>query len=143
MLRSYDYAFVEAAFSSGPMACKTPGAVSAEHIAHFKQGLRQPNACTAALDYYRAFVDTATRFPSAAGVLLSRFATHNQPASDWGLTCMYQACGNALCYLAVQESRAVLAGTDVCHARAAAESNHAEENVIWCRGLLRRSCEPD
>ena len=38
MMRSYDYAFVEAAFSSGPMACKTPGAVSAEHIAPLQAG---------------------------------------------------------------------------------------------------------
>ena len=72
MMRSYDYAFVDAAFAKGPMACKTPGAVGPDHIAHFKQGLRQPYACTAALNYYRAFVDSTTRFPDATAALLSR-----------------------------------------------------------------------
>ena len=74
MMRSRDHAFVDAAFTAGPMACKTPGAVSPEHISHFKWGLRQPNACTAALDYYRAFVDSTSRFPALAGALLSRSA---------------------------------------------------------------------
>lgn len=90
MMRSYDYAFVEAAFSSGPMACKTPGAVSAEHIAQFKQGLRQPNACTAALDYYRAFVDSATRFPSPAGAMLTRSAKKFSQPANWGLMRLHQ-----------------------------------------------------
>ncbi len=72
-MQSGDCAFVDAAFTNGPMACKRPGAVGPEHIAHFKQGLRQPYGCGAALDYYRAAVDSATRFPSLAGTLLNRW----------------------------------------------------------------------
>lgn len=76
MMRSGDHGFVDAAFTSGAMACKRPGAVSPDHVAHFKHGLRQPYACSAAVNYYRAAVDSATRFPSLAGALLSRSDHH-------------------------------------------------------------------
>lgn len=66
MLTANDCEALDAGARTGPAAMKTDGAITAQEVARYKQAFQQPYAATAALNYYRAYIDVVTTRPSPA-----------------------------------------------------------------------------
>lgn len=66
MLTANDCEALDAGARTGSAAMKTDGAITAHEVERYKQAFQQPYAATAALNYYRAYVDVVTTRPSPA-----------------------------------------------------------------------------
>jgi pimeloyl-ACP methyl ester carboxylesterase len=66
LLRSRDFQMVEELMTQAPGGARTPGAISPEDVERYKAGLARPGALTAAVNYYRASIESLTSRPSKA-----------------------------------------------------------------------------
>lgn len=64
LLTSNDCEAIDAMFRQPPTGTRRPDAVSLEEVERYKQAFQRPGTATAALNYYRAFVDEVTLKPS-------------------------------------------------------------------------------
>jgi pimeloyl-ACP methyl ester carboxylesterase len=58
-----DCAVLQQVWETGPGGLKTPGAFTDDDLERYKQSVSRPGAITAMLNYYRAGVDSFTRYP--------------------------------------------------------------------------------
>jgi pimeloyl-ACP methyl ester carboxylesterase len=64
LIAAHDFEAIDKAFTdSSQMGVQSSGAISEEDVEHYKALFAEPGALTAALNYYRAFVDSATWNP--------------------------------------------------------------------------------
>ena len=61
LFRANDYAAIDYALLTGPMALRTPGALAPRDVDAYKRELARPGALTASINYYRALGRSLTQ----------------------------------------------------------------------------------